>query len=689
MQKVLVITSCTGSKIHRPDDALTQEDFMDLQRLGEKEKNLHLYRLPAGKMYTGAQHLRLNEGVLALREKYGSDIVDVYIVSAGYGLISENYPILPYEITFNTMKKGEIVQWAQFLEINEKMEELLPCYDLVFFLLGENYIQALQLPFAQVNDKQRLVFICSNSSQRLIPQESPYFTVLLGPDDAKEFHYGIVGLKGQLFKLFAHEAVKSSNLLEEVYQHPQRFITCLEPYRQNISLFPDLNRQIQSDADKPQTAVKPEVDFYIPITNFAKNCRRDLLYFIPECDDRVDPNYDFLSDHHAPGRNAQRDDRYAHEIYQIKPNYDGILVSKCNIEQSQKKREIIKEYGLRNYIRFPQDKGLLIGDCGAWTYVDCEVPPYDTEEIIDYYENLGVDIGVSIDHLIAPGIKQQSELNRRYRITLDNAQSFINQCKMQEHSFRPSGVAQGWDAVSYRNAVADLIDMGYKHISIGGLAQEQTNQILEIMKAVSPLIQEDLDIHLFGVGRLDLLMAVHKLGITSFDCARPLRQAWGGVSSNYYGVDGRAYAAIRIPQVDFKGGRMHKKIMASKNPESLYQLYKEKEQRSLNFLRLYDRGMLGLEETIEAVLDYDQLIGDGREKHAQLYREVLEEQPWKQCSCKICRNVGVEVIIFRGNNRNRRRGFHNTYIFYKQFKEQLKINRDLYYPSSIVDRHIS
>ncbi len=307
------------------------------------------------------------------------------------------------------------------------------------------------------------------------------------------------------------------------------------------------------------------------------------------------------------------------------------------------------------------------------------MPPYETEEIIDYYENLGVDIGVSIDHLIAPGIKQQSERERRYRITLDNAQSFINQWRRQEHSFRPSGVAQGWDAASYHDAVADLINMGYKHISIGGLAQAQSNQILDVMKAVRPLIEDDTEVHLFGVGRLDLIMAVHKLGITSFDCARPLRQAWGGVTNNYYGPDGRTYAAIRVPQVDYKGGRMYKKIMASKNPEATYQLYKEKEQRSLNSLRLYDKGMLGIEKTIEAVLDYDQLVGDGREKHAQLYREVLEEQPWKKCGCAICDQVGIEVIIFRGNNRNRRRGFHNTYVYYKQFKEQLKINRDLYF----------
>jgi hypothetical protein len=30
------------------------------------------------------------------------------------------------------------------------------------------------------------------------------------------------------------------------------------------------------------------------------------------------------------------------------------------------------------------------------------------------------------------------------------------------------------------------------------------------------------------------------------------------------------------------------------------------------------------------------------------------------------------VIIFRGNNRNRRRGFHNVKVFYEQFKEAVR-----------------
>jgi hypothetical protein len=53
------------------------------------------------------------------------------------------------------------------------------------------------------------------------------------------------------------------------------------------------------------------------------------------------------------------------------------------------------------------------------------------------------------------------------------------------------------------------------------------------------------------------------------------------------------------------------------------------------------------------------------------YRRLLTDRPWEQCNCRICRTHGIEVVIFRGNNRNRRRGFHNTRRFYDQFEQEL------------------
>ncbi|MFC4440239.1 MULTISPECIES: hypothetical protein [Natrialbaceae] len=71
----------------------------------------------------------------------------------------------------------------------------------------------------------------------------------------------------------------------------------------------------------------------------------------------------------------------------------------------------------------------------------------------------------------------------------------------------------------------------------------------------------------------------------------------------------------------------------------------------------------------ELVEDYADWIGD--ERLLKEYEKLLKEEPWTECDCEICREYGIEVAIFRGNNRNRRRGFHNTKRFYDQFQEDL------------------
>lgn len=69
------------------------------------------------------------------------------------------------------------------------------------------------------------------------------------------------------------------------------------------------------------------------------------------------------------------------------------------------------------------------------------------------------------------------------------------------------------------------------------------------------------------------------------------------------------------------------------------------------------------------VEDYATWIGD--EDHLDAYEELLRTRPWDECDCTICDRHGIDVAIFRGNNRNRRRGFHNTRRFYQEFQDEL------------------
>jgi hypothetical protein len=138
-------------------------------------------------------------------------------------------------------------------------------------------------------------------------------------------------------------------------------------------------------------------------------------------------------------------------------------------------------------------------------------------------------------------------------------------------------------------------------------------------------------------------------------------------------LEGRKYAAIRVPHARTKhvrrGVNSPEEIL--ENGEMSYEALVDLEQRVLGLLRAFDRGEATLDRTLEAVLTYDQLHGIKRD-YESAYGRTLQDKPWKQCDCPICKRIGIEVIIFRGNNRNRRRGFHNVKVFYEQFRRAVQ-----------------
>jgi len=154
------------------------------------------------------------------------------------------------------------------------------------------------------------------------------------------------------------------------------------------------------------------------------------------------------------------------------------------------------------------------------------------------------------------------------------------------------------------------------------------------------------------------------LGITSVDSASHLRRAWLGARDNYWTMEGERYAALRIPQPS-------KKLIVE-NPN-----IKDLEQRCLDTVRKFDKGLISLDETLDILDAYDSIAMGNRKSMRPYYERTLLSEPWKKCPCEICKSDGIEVIIFRGNNRNRRRGFHNTYVFYSLLNKIL--NNDTYF----------
>src|SRR5437762_9818472 len=132
--RALVLTSCTGEKAVRSDRALTLGDFQKgSSHVAKREQELADMATPAGKIYTGEQHLRLMRGVQQFREAVGGNgkSLDLHILSAGYGIVPEARRIVPYEVTFATMKAKELRTWADNLKVPQEFRKLIERpYDL-------------------------------------------------------------------------------------------------------------------------------------------------------------------------------------------------------------------------------------------------------------------------------------------------------------------------------------------------------------------------------------------------------------------------------------------------------------------------------------------------------------------------------------------------------------------------------
>lgn len=681
--KILVVTSCTKDKLFPPGFPESRQllpaqlwDDQDDNRITRDYGELEKYRTPASQLYKGRQHHLLMRGVEILRQTFGPEIVDVKIISAGFGLVDEDQPLPPYNATFAGQSTSTIQTVARRLGIPQTMNELIATgtYTCAFFLLGESYLLSLELPFKSIPTFPCL-FLAGPSNRKRVPRRAPYTFVRVGQDDSIAFSYNLVGLKGQLFKLFAEQIqsplpqtsfldlppqASASGRLSSFFQNPTSiyFHDIVRPFRQPAKLKQTLKVQVKQS---PLFLLKKTVD-----KPKAANYGRPMRFFIPDWDDLVDPGYNFERDTPTPGKQKYHDEIYAHQIYQ-KPNYDGLLFSKSTVEDGQSKTKLVKERKIHNFARFA---GPILGDCGAFSYITKDKPPYQTAEILEYYQNLGFDYGVSIDHLIIPAFYPVKEY--RYQLTRENAYDFLQQHRAGNYTFTPVGVAQGWSPETYRDAVVELLEWGYTYIGLGGLARAKTEEIMAILKLIAPVLHPETDLHLFGVARDregDEMEIFRKLGVTSFDSASYLRRAWMSATTNYFTEDGDRYAALRISPVYASSPRV-KKIMA--DGIATIDRLQTLERDALLAVRDYDRGALDLETTLDVLLEIDRLEEYNYEQHEKLYRKVLTDMPWKRCSCAVCQQLGVEVIIFRGNDRNRRRGFHNTYVFYKRFHELME-----------------
>ncbi|MCY1073968.1 tRNA-guanine transglycosylase DpdA [Archangium lansingense] len=408
-----------------------------------------------------------------------------------------------------------------------------------------------------------------------------------------------------------------------------------------------------------------------------------MKFFLPDSQDLVDPTFDFERERRSVARQRQTDDLYAHEIFSM-PAFDGLLVSKGIVDgfgalgsrYTAAQRHRLLRRGAPEFFRLERAPHPLkiMGDCGAFTYVAEEVPPYSVDEVLEFYGNCRFDMGVSLDHVIlefkpaadtpGSGVEIAEPVRDRQKLTLELAQEFLHKHKVGRYSFEPLGVAQGWSPKSYAAAVKALQKMGYDYIALGGMVPLKTPELHMCLEEIQTVRKPGTRLHLLGVTRTEHLAEFSRLGVASFDSTSPLRQAFKDDRDNYYSDDFK-YTAIRIPQVEGNPGLQRKISSGQVSQEQARRL----ERACLEAMKLFEEGRRTVTQVVEVLMEYERFYDpDTKKNHAPAYEKTLREAPWRRCPCEVCQSLKYHVILFRGAERNRRRGFHNIWTLYRQLQ---------------------
>jgi queuine/archaeosine tRNA-ribosyltransferase len=393
-----------------------------------------------------------------------------------------------------------------------------------------------------------------------------------------------------------------------------------------------------------------------------------MKFYFPDSQDLISPTYDFAHDEYSPLRVRQRDDRYAHEVLVVPP-YDGVLVSKAIVDGSVRgagkysmpQRERMYRYGVRKFFRLP-DSVSTMGDCGSFNYVSEPSPPFTVEEVLHFYEECGFDAGVSVDHVILgyqrPGRREEvpADWHARRQMSLELADEFIKTIRRRRSRVLPIGAAQGWDPESYTASVRELQEMGYQRIALGGMVPLKTPDILDCLGAIDGVRKAKTELHLLGVTRVTSMDAFASFGVTSFDSTSAFRQSFMDDRDNYHTIE-TTYVAVRIPQVD-ANVTLKRAILAGTVSQRDAILT---ERECLIRLRRLNDGTADVDEALEVIADYERITA-AKTSYIEDYRRTLSDRPWERCDCTLCQRHGVEIVIFRGTERNKRRGFHNLSV---------------------------
>ena len=146
-------------------------------------------------------------------------------------------------------------------------------------------------------------------------------------------------------------------------------------------------------------------------------------------------------------------------------------------------------------------------------------------DVLDFQEK-HADVAFTLDFPIPPSMDLR-EARRRNKLTVANARWALENRRRKDMLLY--ACVQGWDLDSYRACAAAYSGLGFDGIAIGGLIPRVSNfdMILKVVHVVRRIVQ-DKPLHVFGLGRPEIVEELFKRGVQSVNSSSYVRLAADG-----------------------------------------------------------------------------------------------------------------------------------------------------------------
>lgn len=147
-------------------------------------------------------------------------------------------------------------------------------------------------------------------------------------------------------------------------------------------------------------------------------------------------------------------------------------------------------------------------------------------KVLEFQEQFA-DIAFTLDFPIPPGTEKKEAALRR-TLTVNNALWALKNRRRRDMPLY--ACIQGWDEESFLDCAIQLFDKGFDGFAIGGLVPRAKDKdlVTRVVKDIRALTDKPL--HVFGIGRPELVKDLFALGVDSVDSSSFVKAAADGKS---------------------------------------------------------------------------------------------------------------------------------------------------------------